>query len=284
MLDIGEMVRYKLRRVRDLARPSYVRWRFLKRFRADEPLVAQVEGVTIQYLPVGNVSRDLYLGQFERDVVEFLSEYLKPGMVVVDVGANIGIYSMLSAKCVGPRGTVHAFEPTPESFAQLRTNVELNKFSCLRLNQLALADEAGTSTLYLYEQNAMNSLSQQDWVGKALGQVVVNTNTLDEYLLAENVRQVDLLKIDAEGAEMAVLKGAEHLLSGPHSPVVVCEFTDKTTRNFGYRAAELREHLEKLGYNLFRWNVKSKRLIPEPMRQNYEIYANIVCIKPTRSS
>lgn len=280
MFDMVEMLKYKLRRVRDLATPRYVHWLFLHRFRSGVALTQQLcNSVTIRYLPQGNVSRDLYLGQFEQETIDFFSHHLRPGMIVFDVGANIGVYSLLSADYVGKRGAVHSFEPTPNTFAQLQVNVKLNGFACIHLNQLAVAEQSGTSNLFLYKQNAMNSLSRQDWVGTPLGQVAVETISLDEYIDAEGLDTVNLLKLDVEGAELGVLKGARRLLSGPNPPVVVCEFADKTTSNFGYRAADLRDYLAGFGYQFFRWNSKSRSLVPETLRSSYEIYANLVCIR-----
>jgi FkbM family methyltransferase len=280
MCDMVDMLKYKLMRVRELATGRYVCWLLIQHLRPGVILTAQIcDGVSIQYLPRGNVSRDLYLGQFERDIVDFLSNYLKPGMIVFDVGANIGVYSLLSAKYVGEHGTVHAFEPTPNTFAQLRANVELNGFTCIHLNQLAVGEKAARSMLYLYEQNAMNSLSRQDWVGRPLGQVEVETISLDEYISAQKLPGVDLLKVDVEGAELAVLHGARRLLSGSDPPVVLCEFADKTASAFGYQTTSIRDYLEPLGYQFFRWDCRIGNLVPEPRRPNYKIYANLVCIR-----
>ncbi len=280
MRDMVEMIKHKLMRVRQLATVRYVRWLLIRRLRPGAILTTQIgDGVTIQYLPRGNVSRDLYLGQFEHDVVDFLSHYLKPGMVVFDVGANIGVYSLLSAKYVGDHGAVHAFEPTPETFARLCANAELNGFTYIHLNQLAVAEKHGTSMLHLYEQNGMNSLAAQDWAGKPLGQVMVKTISLDEYVSAKDLPRVDLLKVDVEGAELSVLKGAYGLVSGANPPVVLCEFADKTTCNFSYQATSIRDFLETRGYRLYRWDSRVSSLTPEPRRPNYRLYANLVCIK-----
>jgi FkbM family methyltransferase len=280
MWDVIEMVKYKLMRVRHLATIRHARWFVVRFFYPDALLTTQIsEGVRIQYTPQGNVSRDLFLGQFEHDVIDFLEHYLKPGMIVFDVGANIGVYSLLSAKYVGEHGGVHAFEPTPKIFAQLCDNVELNGFTCVHLNQLAVKEKSGTSMLYLYEQNAMNSLSRQDWVGRPLGQVEVETISLDEYISAHELPGVDLLKVDVEGAELAVLQGARGLLSRPDAPIVLCEFADKTARAFGYQATSIRDYLEPLGYQFFRWDCRIGNLVPEPRAPNYKIYANLVCIR-----
>ena len=132
------------------------------------------------------------MGQFESDIRDFLPHYLKPGMVIFDVGANIGVYSLLCAKYVGESGAVHAFEPTPKTFTQLSANVALNGFAGIKLNRLAVGEMSASSTLYLYAQNAINSPSRQDWVGRPLGQIEVKTITLDEYISLHGVPGVDL--------------------------------------------------------------------------------------------
>lgn len=278
MHEIVEMTKHKLMRFRQLATLRYVHWLFLQRFRPEILLTTQMyDGVRIQYLPRGDVSRDLYLGQYEPDVIDFLSHYLKPGMIMLDVGANIGVYTLLSAKIVGEHGSVHAFEPTPKTFAQLHANIELNGFTCVHINRLAVTEKAGTSTLYLYEQNAMNSLFIQNWVGKPLGRVEVETISLDQYINTNDLPRVDLLKLDVEGAELGVLKGALKLLAGLNSPVIICEFADRTASAFGYKATAIRDFLAPLGYQFYRWDSVTSSLVPEPNRPNYKIYANLIC-------
>ncbi len=282
MDDMLAMARYKLVRVRQLATLRYARWLMLQRFRPTEVQTSRLyDDVTIQYLPQGNVSRDLYLGHFEHDVMDFIRHYLKPGMTVFDVGANIGIYSLLSARLVCEQGFVHAFEPTPATMDRLKANLALNQFTWVFANELAVTDRAGRAKLHLYEQNAMNSLARQDWVGNAVGQVEIATISLDEYVRVRSIPRVHLLKIDVEGAELFVFKGARNLLSSLNPPVVLCEFADKTARGFGYEANAIRDFLEEFGFRFFRWNLKSQCLVPEPKRPNYKLYANLICMRAT---
>ena len=277
--DAVGLVSYKLRRARQLGTPRYARWLLLKRLGPGVVLTSELsDGLVIQHQPNGNVSRDLYLGQHECDVVDFFSHYLQPGMTVFDVGANIGVYSLVSAKRVGATGAVHCFEPTPTTFAQLKNNVALNGLSCVRVNQLAVCDRSGVSMLHLYRQDGMNSLARQDWVGPPMGEVQVPTISLDEYVRENRIPRVDLLKMDVEGAELAVLQGARELLTGASPPVVVCEFADRTTRAFGYRADDIRAFLERLDYRFFRWNPDAASLVPETRQPNYRLYANLVCM------
>jgi FkbM family methyltransferase len=276
-------MRNKLKRVHTLGVSGIIRsvsWRFAQRFRPNILLTKQVtEGVFIKFSPQGNVSKQLYMGEFESDVVDFFSHNLKPGMVVFDLGANVGFYSLLSAKYIGDTGSVHAFEPTPDIFSRLRANVEFNGFMNININQLALADRCGSSVFYLYKQNAMNSLSIQDWIGNPINQIEVETITLDKYVQMRRLAKVDLIKIDVEGAELAVLRGGSKLLSGFNAPILICEFSEPPTRGFGHTTTSLRDFLETLGYQLFRWIPESEKLVPEPRHSNYKVHANLVCIK-----
>lgn len=278
------MARYKLARARELATIRYLRWLWLQRFRPKDLRQASVApGAVVEYMQQGNVSRDLFLGQFERDVVNFVVHYLKPGMIVFDVGANIGTYSILSASLVGETGSVHAFEPTPESMARLRANVQLNGFWWVCANEVAVTEAVGRREFQLYQHAAMNSLAAQNRLGEPTRVCEVETTSLDDYVRIQGIPRVDLLKIDVEGAELSVLEGARGLLRSSNPPVILCEFFERTSESFGHGTSAVRELLEGEGYRLFRWNLKLRRLEPEPAGPGYNIYANLVCVKNSTS-
>lgn len=219
-------------------------------------------------------------GRTERPLLEWFAKNVKLGETWLDIGAHYGYTAIALSRLVGMQGRVFAFEPTPATLAQLVANVMLNGFNGVHLNQKAVSEKSGTSLLYLYKQNSLNSLARQDWMGQPLGQIAIETVTLDEYVSEQALPRVDLIKIDVEGAEILVLKGARQLLNGPNPPVVICEFSDKTTHGFGYDATELRQFLEDQGYKLYRWELGSRSLVPEPKRSNYiTIYANLIGVK-----
>lgn len=221
------------------------------------------------------------LGQhFEPDVCEFFRNVLKPGLVVFDVGANVGQFTLLAAKRVGTAGNVHAFEPAPEEYRKLSANVSLNGFSNVLLNHVAICDRVGETVL----RTAGPGLGLYNSLGKPLvssqiGDISVPCTTLDCYVQARGVPRVDLLKVDVEGAELGVLRGAAHLLSPSDAPVIVCEFSDLTGTDMGHSTRELRRCLEAFAYrHIYQYSLEGRCLVPEPARERYE-YANLVCSK-----
>jgi FkbM family methyltransferase len=159
-------------------------------------------------------------GWFEQAEQEFVRQYLRPGMITFDVGAYIGIYACLMAKLVGPDGQVHAFEPSRRTFQRLLDNIRVNNFTNVSANNQAVFSQPGTSPLQLYESpfESLSSLVHAELVrsGRTLHPVSVEpveTVSLDQYCEKHRVSRIDLLKLDAEGAELEVLRGARGLLT-----------------------------------------------------------------------
>jgi FkbM family methyltransferase len=167
---------------------------------------------------------------------------LKTRSCVLDIGANIGYYTMLAAKALEGRGEVHAFEPCPRPFQWLSENARLNGFTCLTLNQAAVSDANGSQPLFLPADFAGTnaSLIENFTVqGSSIMSLVV---CLDSYCARKVERPVDLLKIDAEGAELNVLRGSRSLLQ-QQGPDIICEVLEpfehelnKFFRETAYRA------------------------------------------------
>ena len=218
--------------------------------------------------------------QFEPDVCEVFRKVVKSGHVVFDVGANIGQFTLLAAKRVGASGSVHAFEPAPEEYRKLGANVSLNGFSNVVVNHVAICDRVGEAVL----RTAGPGLGLYNSLGTPLtssliGHISVPCTTLDCYVEAGGVLRVDLLKVDVEGAELGVLRGAARLLSQSDAPVIVCEFSDLTGTDIGHSTRELRRCLKAFGYqHIYRYSLERRCLAPEPMRERYD-YANLVCSK-----
>ena len=191
-------------------------------------------------------------GYYEPDSVALFAALLEPGMDVVDVGANFGQYTLVASGIVGSNGSVHSFEPDPETFQWLRRNVMDNGLANVRLNQTALFRETAQKSLFLAEAHSVgsNSLAGDFWdyAGKT---VEVSCIAFDDYLRANRIAKVDLMKLDIEGAELDALRGAEGVLQ--HSkPILLLEFEEERQRAFGSSCAELAEFLRSHEYALFR--------------------------------
>jgi len=188
--------------------------------------------------------RELY----ERELT-YLGKFLAPGMVVVDGGANYGIYSVAAARLVGPAGIVLSFEPGLESFYVLRRNIELNCLQNIRAFRAALADKDGQACLY-HSRRGPNSFSLAQPESASRGSETVDTRTLKSVLLQEGAKQVGLIKLDVEGAEEPALKGALALISASR-PSVIFEINPEAAMRLGFKPFGAWELLDKEGYRFF---------------------------------
>jgi FkbM family methyltransferase len=173
---------------------------------------------------------------------------LRPGDGVLDVGANVGHYTLVAASAVGPRGHVWAFEPAPRPFAALTANVRLNGLRNVILEQVACGEHDGAATLHLDAANAGGHSLAADNVERPGGAVPLLR--LDTWLArTPSAAPVRLLKTDAQGAELAVLRGAEGLLRS-RRPTLLLEFWPYGLRRCGADADALLRLLVAHGYAL----------------------------------
>ncbi len=189
-------------------------------------------------------------GWFEEGEQEFCQRYLQPGMTAVDVGAYIGIYTCLMAKLVGPSGLVCAFEPSGRSFERLQGNVARNGLDNVMANRVAVGSGRGQCRLFSYVPplESLSSLvhaevTRRGRVVKPETTELVEIVSLDEYCGERDIRRIDLLKLDAEGAELNVLLGAQRLLADERIVTVLFEV--------GAESESVIQHLSMSGFQLF---------------------------------
>jgi FkbM family methyltransferase len=169
-------------------------------------------------------------GDAEPEVQQALAELVKPGQTVYDVGANIGFFTMLCSRLVGPQGKVYAFEPIPQNLVTLRHNIALNGLTNVVVVDKALSASTGTAEMFVSPWSAFHSLnvegaSKQENHGAEAGEIVVETVTLDEFVEREGAPPPDLIKIDVEGAELIVVQGMRETLRSKQ-PLLLCELHD----------------------------------------------------------
>jgi FkbM family methyltransferase len=151
--------------------------------------------------------RSFVYGTWEPEVMKVVAATVKPGMTVIDIGAHIGYYTLLFAKCVGPSGRVLSFEPLPGNFALLQKNIRLNNLQNVRLlNQAVFSRTQGIVINVPDEQPNPGSGSM--YTEKGAKQYHVDAVSLDDYC-EKSAFRLDILKMDVEGAEYDVLRGAE---------------------------------------------------------------------------
>jgi FkbM family methyltransferase len=188
---------------------------------------------------------------FEEGEQNFLLRFLQPGMTVLDLGAHHGLYTLLASKRVGAKGHVIAFEPSPRELQRLRWNLVLNRCRNVSIEPSALGNVEGTTELFvcLGRETGCNSL-RSPIVSEPVRKVQVPITSLDRYLQRTGVQKADFVKMDVEGAELEVLKGA-HTLLNVLRPLIICEMVDVRAEPWGYRSMEIYESLATRNYQWF---------------------------------
>lgn len=194
------------------------------------------------HLPLAHVQGyGLVRGVLEPEVQEALRRHVAPGAVVFDIGANIGFFSMLSASLAGPAGRVEAFEPVAPSAAAVLANGSLNGFSNIRLHQVAVAEDPGQARFCVPMDQSWAHLNLRGRHPNTDFELSVPLISIDSEIAEGRLPVPDVVKIDVEGAEVAVLRGMRKTL-GAHAPVIICELHDSNR--------ELLSLAQELGYDV----------------------------------
>jgi FkbM family methyltransferase len=188
-----------------------------------------------------------YLGTYERADTRLMLRMLRPGWVVLDVGANIGWYTLMAAKALAGTGAVHAFEPAPEEFARLSRNLALNGFPNVTLHEQALSDSAGQGLLTELRDAGMTRLA----TATDSSSRPVSVSTLDLFIRANTLGRLDFVKVDIEGAELRFLQGGRSTLARLR-PALMMELHAENLAAFGTSPKFLVGELEQMEYRLYR--------------------------------
>jgi FkbM family methyltransferase len=194
----------------------------------------------------------VYTDRAER---QLLKRILFTGAVVVDAGANIGIYSEFLSRCVGPTGAVHSFEPSPDNFKRL--HAATHKLSNVRLSQAAVGEHSGKSKLYLSDKLNVDHRAYMA-AGDSRRTVPIEIVALDDYF--KPGERVDLIKMDIQGYELHALRGANRLLEDNSDVKLLVEFWPYGLKQAGVNWIDLIAALEQKGMALRQ--VSSAGLIP----------------------
>lgn len=164
--------------------------------------------------------------KFEKFETELVRKEIKKGDVVLDIGANIGYYSLIFSQIVGTEGRVFAFEPDPNNFALLKKNIEINNLKNVILIQKAVSDTSIPLTLYLCDYNhAQHRIYPSPRCNE---KITVESTTIDEYLSkTEFYNKINFVKMDVEGAEYDVIEGMKNTLKLNPKLKLLCEFSPK---------------------------------------------------------
>ncbi len=245
--------------------PAYVRmlhWRWQMRnlLTRHRPIVFHAGQFPLKMYPDGSIPEVLYSGSFEATERDFVAAFLQPGMTVVDAGANVGLYTLAVCALVGATGKVYAFEPGRLTFERLRRNLDLNQCKNVVATHVALSNTHEQMVLRMDPTHP--TLDAHRFV-QPIGTVIrptstdeiVECQTLDGYFLAhEVVGTIDFMKIDVEGAELALLQGAERTLARSTDITILLECTQNRD--------QVRDLLVRHGFQCFVWDGVERALRP----------------------
>ena len=202
---------------------------------------------------------DLSAGRlYESETSNFIGSILQPGYAFIDIGAHVGYFSMLASQLVGPTGAVFSFEPDPSNYAHLLEHIELNGAANVRPLHMAVgaspsvadfffnADNDGGHALWEVGRHPFNERTR-----KAPQSRKVFVTSLDHILDGRDMRSLKAIKMDADGAEFAILVGARELLKRARVPFIVAEINRFALESMGASERHVRSLMNDLGYETY---------------------------------
>jgi FkbM family methyltransferase len=200
-----------------------------------------------------SASAALYCGLYDHSEMVFLQRFLRDGDSFLDVGANIGVYTLLAA-AKSPTGHIYSIEALPRNVARLKENLALNQFTHVTVYDLAISDSQGEITVDLADGDSTPKIASQ-----ALSRSLqVPTDTLDN-LLDGKIEQLTLAKMDIEGAELLAFRGANSLLQ-KHCPMAWILEINHQIQSFSYTAEDLVALLDSYDYGLYRYSAEHNQV------------------------
>ena len=245
---------------------------------------AYVDGQKM-YLDENDSLRLSINGIYEPKETEVVKKEIKKGYTVLDIGANIGYYTLIFAKLVGLEGKVYAFEPDPKNFEILKKNVQINNYKNVVLIQKAVSDRNGEINLVLEENNTAGHNIRSDNTD-GMNTINVDMTSLDEYFKNFD-GNIDFIKMDVEGSEFGVIKGMKSLLARSKNVKIMTEFDPFFIKKFGVVPEEF---LDSFLQNHFKFydlkkshQKKLKEITKTELLKNYTIkkenHTNLFLVK-----
>jgi len=233
------------------------------------------------------VSGALHFGVYEKAETKFFYTACHDGMTFLDVGANIGYYTALAARIVGPNGNVIALEPDPESYQYLEQTIKANAVGNVQAFQIAASDSPATLPLFISKDNRGDNRLYAP--AEKRPQIEVKARPIDELLSENNINTVDFIKIDVQGYEPKVIAGLKKTITGSPNITILMEFWPKGIAEAGGDAKKFLDDLRKLGLTLFELKSEGdlRKLTDDRdliSRHQGRKYTNLVGRKESKSS
>lgn len=222
-------------------------------------------GVTMELHMKDYIERSIYFDSFEFICRRIVMGFLKPGSIFVDIGANVGFYSLLANERVGAEGRVLSFEPNPVTARKLKTNIALSGAKQIELFEMALSDKGGEVRIYCPkdETHGFTSMRNQGW--QDADSYLVPARRLDD-VIPKNLSHIDLVKIDVEGAELLVFQGGADTIR-KFKPPILLELNEKAAESFSYDTLDIVKLLLSFNPNYRMKFIDAHSVVPITMEE-----------------
>lgn len=191
-----------------------------------------------------------FLGDYEKPEIDYISQYLKPGNVFVDIGANIGLFSLNASKIVSDKGKVISFEAFSSNYRQFKNNIEINNFKNIISENKAISNQNSTVEI-LYNEGDHNIGMASSFLKNFTSKEIVESVTLDDYASNNSIEKIDLIKIDIEGGEYNAILGMTKILNDS-KPQVLIEINHQTLQDSGRTEKEIIDLFNQFNYNIIK--------------------------------
>lgn len=197
---------------------------------------------------------------FEKFEVELVKKEIGKGDIVLDIGANIGYYTLIFSEIVGKDGCVFAFEPDPKNFAILKKNIEINKIKNVILIQKAVSNTSKLQSLYLCDYNhAQHRIYPSP---RCTEKINVECTIIDEYLTGiEFFNKINFVKMDVEGSEYDVIDGMKKTLQSNPNLKMLCEFSPKQIRERGLQPEDILNQIISHNFKIYPITTAGEKII-----------------------
>lgn len=195
----------------------------------------------------------LYTKLPEYGEMMMLLRVLKEDDIFIDVGANIGVYSLLAASKIN-RGRIFAFEPSMHSLPRLYENISINNLTnIIQVSESIVSDRVGFE---YFEINNMPDYNHMSYLNKNKGAIKIPSVTLDHFIAEKRLSRIKAIKIDVEGVELLVLRGLQKSLAARKVDILIVEITEWASERFGYSKEQVYKYLEDYGFKLYYFDRK----------------------------
>ena len=217
-------------------------------------------------------------GWYSDEVFEtsLFEKHLKKGMTVLDLGGNIGFYTILARSVVGPEGRVFSFEPFPNNANLIRASIKENSFTNVTVVEAAVSDKMGKATLHLSpdacSEHSLLDLDFQYNLELQQNEIEVQTLTVDEYL-EKNVDsfKVDFIKMDIEGSESRAIVGMQKVLNENKHLTLITEFWPNGFKEDDKEPRDFLEMLDNLNFKIYNIDSLEQKIVPVTVDEMMEI-------------